>query len=132
MKKLFCVLTSNLMFLFVSSITQAAPALDDKAREAMALKIKAGYNIVVDQYQKDSDSYVITIEAEPDTGPNYTTLEWILKAVDNDMSLKEYKRNPSRLVSSLFKLKKSLWLLSDEEMAERKAKSSKKKVAPGK
>jgi hypothetical protein len=100
--------------------------LDEKTRTELALKIQKKVRITVFAYLKDSDSYVVKIEAEPDVGPNTTTLDWLLKGIDNGTSEKEIRRNPAKIVGSLFRLKNDLWLLSDEEIADRRAKNAKK------
>ena len=101
--------------------------LNDQAREQLALKIQKNVRISVFEYRKDADAYVVKIEAEPDVGPNTTTVDWLLKAIDNGTSEKELRRNPSKIVGSLYRLKNDLWLLSDEEIEARKSAKAAKK-----
>ncbi len=126
-KYLLMILSVLTVFVFVSSPALRADAkgLTPEDRIAMALRIKAGAGIHVESYQKDSNTYEVRIEGEPDVGPNITTPEWLLEGIDNGMSIETLKRNPQRVVGGYFRLKKTLWLLDDDEIEARK--KSKKK-----
>lgn len=121
-KRILLILPILLSFLFMfGSPTQVeARALSQKDRELMALRIKKGAGIHVESYQKDSGTFVVSIEGEPDVGPNITTPEWLVEGIANDMSVEALKRNPQRVVGAYFRLKNTLWLLSGEEVEARK------------
>lgn len=110
----------GLFIVFGAPISVDAKELTKEDRELMALRIKKGAGIHVESYQKDSDTYVVRIEGEPDVGPNVTTPEWLLEGIDNGTSIESLKRNPQRIVGAYFRLKNKLWLLSDEEIEARK------------
>jgi len=96
--------------------------LDLKTREAKAYKIKENIGIYVVKYDSPSKSYLVRIEGEPAVGPNITTLEWLVEAIDNGSSVKDFKRYPKRLVGGYFKIKKPLWLLTEDELVARSTK----------
>ena len=104
--------------------------LDSKARAALALRLVTGTGIHIVEYHKDIDAYVVQIEGEEAVGPNTTTLDWLLKAIDNGMSQKDLAKNPNKLLGTYYRIKNELWLLSNEEIAERKAEIAKKKNKP--
>ena len=99
---------------------QGVKVLDSKARAKLALRITAGTGIHVEEYNKDTDTFVVRIEGEEAVGPNYTTLQWLLKGIDNGMSEKDLQKNPKKLLGTYYRLKHELWLVSDEQFAARK------------
>ena len=113
--------------LFLAPVpANAADGLTEKDREEKALRIRSGFGIYIDDYVKDADAYIVRIESEPDVGPNVTTLEWLLKGIANGMSEKDLRKTPRRLVGSYFRLKQTLWLLSEDEINARKNNNKKK------
>jgi len=107
--------------------TSAATPMDFKTREAKALRIKKDYGIYIVRYEADSDTFMVRLENAPAVGPNVTTLEWLLKGIDNGSTVKDFRRHPQRLVGGYFRLKNPLWLLSDEEIEERRAQKTSKR-----
>ncbi len=93
--------------------------LDLKTREAKAYKIKAEIGIYVVRYEPQSKTYLVRIENEPAVGPNITSLEWLIEGIDNGSTVRDFKRHPKRLVGGYFKLKKPLWLLTEDELEDR-------------
>ena len=122
-KFLFC------LFLFVSLAEKALGErerllnLDFQTREAKAYRIKKDFGIYVVKYEAKSKTFLVRLEGEPAVGPNITTLEWLLEAIDNGSTVKDFKRRPQRLVGGFFKTKKVLWLLTEDELEERRAKA---------
>lgn len=97
--------------------------IDFKTREAKAYRIKKGYGIYVVKYEPDSKTYLVRLEGEPAVGPNITTLEWLLESIDNGSTAKDFKRHPKRLVGGFYKTQKVLWLLTEDELEERRSKA---------
>jgi hypothetical protein len=104
---------------------RAAPMTMEE-REKQAYRILPNTAISVVAYNKKSQTFTIRMEAEPAVGPNVTTLEWLLEGIESDQT-KTFKRYPSRLVGGNFTVKKTLWLLNEDEIASRKASLTKKK-----
>jgi len=114
------------LVLLASLGAQAKPPADAAEREKQAQRLKPETNISVIAYDKKSGMIAVRIDDEPAVGPNITTIEWLLEGVDNESNASEYKRHPDRLIGTHFRTKKTLWLLNDKEIAERRAKAAKK------
>lgn len=126
MKSLVLILMSFSFVQFAAG-TAGAEGLTLKEREMMALRIKEGAGIHVVSYEKETETYTVRIEGESDVGPNVTTPEWLLGGIAGDLSLETVKRNPNSLVGSYFRLKKKLWLLSEDEVEARRHSDSARK-----
>jgi hypothetical protein len=96
--------------------------LDLKTREAKAYRIRENTGVYVVKFDSKTKTYLVRIEGEPAVGPNITTLEWLIEAIDNGSSVKTFKRHPKRLVGGFFKLRKPLWLLTEDELVDRSTK----------
>jgi len=96
--------------------------IDFKTRELKAYRIRENTGIYIVRFESSTKTYLVRIEGEPAVGPNITTLEWLVEAIDNGSSVKDFKRYPKRLVGGYFKIKKPLWLLTEDELVARSTK----------
>jgi hypothetical protein len=122
----------GISFVLILSVNTAAAAVevkrerligvDFKTRESKSYRLRANTGIYIVKYDSLSKSFLVRIEGEPAVGPNITTLEWLIEAIDNGSSVKTFKRHPKRLVGGFFKLRKPLWLLTEDELVDRSTK----------
>lgn len=112
--------------LFASPFTQAkAKILTPEEREELVLRIRKGSQISVYAYVKETDSYLITIVRASAIGPNVTSPDFLVDALDNGMTVASLKKNPNSIVGAEFTTKKVLYLLSDDELHDRQVSHTK-------
>lgn len=105
----------------VSSAQAVSPAAKNAAPKGKAIDptnppIKAGVEITVNDYHKDTDVFMITMTAEPDVGPNFATSAALQKALDHEGSLKNFIKMKDNLIGSIFTLKSELPLVEPEAL----------------
>jgi hypothetical protein len=81
--------------------------------------IKAGTEITVNDYHKDTDVFMVTMNAEPDIGPNFATSTALWKALEFEGSVKQFVKNKDQLIGSIFTLKKELPLVDPQDLVKK-------------
>jgi hypothetical protein len=89
--------------------------------------IKPGTEISL-RYQKESDTYEVTITHELGVGPNVATPEDLKEAISMEGSVTEFKKKMSHDPDAIFVLKNKLPLLWPVEIEKREKMLGKKKA----
>lgn len=81
-------------------------------------EIKKGFDVTVNSYDPQTDTFLLTINSEPAVGPNYVTSEAFRKAISYEGSKEDFIKQRPQMTGSVYSLKKSLPLLELSELAK--------------
>ena len=85
--------------------------------------IRKETRISVESFDVDSGTYKVNIEKESAVGPNYTTLDYLNKAIHfSNVSI--LQKNPEKIIGNTYQLQEKLILISQKAVDLRKSKSS--------
>jgi len=99
-----------------------AEAAGKKQNKEEIRKIKKGFDVTVNSYDEATDTFLITINSEPDNGPNYVTPESFRQAIKYEGGKTDFNKQRAQMIGSVYALKKDLPLLELTDLAARKKK----------
>lgn len=106
-------------------LTMMIPSLSFGADKPERRKVKAGSEITVNSYDKNTGMFLFTIQGESAVGPNYARSDDLRKAIAYEGSVADFNKQRPQMNGSVYSLKKELAVYELDDVAQLVKKKSK-------
>ncbi len=107
------------VWLLVLTLLVGADAFAKKKEDPANPPIKAGAEIVVDDYHKELQIFLVTMTSARDQGPNFASAKDLRAAIEYDGSLEDFIKSSSQMIGTVYILKKPLPMIDGEDVLKK-------------